>query len=64
MELYNAEMEAQKNEIRLQHMCDIERDRGEVLRKQKIIEDLQTNFNEKMANSKLLQSQIDHLEVS
>ncbi|XP_051168042.1 coiled-coil domain-containing protein 39 [Leptopilina boulardi] len=61
-ELYNVEIEVQKNEIRLQHMTDIEKDRGEIQRKQKIIEDLQKISIEKMGTLKLLQSQVDHLD--
>lgn len=63
-ELYNVEMEAQKNEIRLQHMMNIEKDKDEVLRKQNIIENLEKNYSMKTSSLKILQIQVDHLDVS
>lgn len=63
-DLYNVELEAQKCEIRLQRLTDVEKDRDQSVRKQKTLEDLQKVYNDKMEVSKLLQTQIDHLEVS
>lgn len=62
--LYHVEFNLQKCEIKLERIRGHERDKSEVDRKQKKIEELQTVWNEKTATSKLLQSQIASLEVS
>lgn len=61
--LYQVEFNLQKCEMKLERMKGQERDKSEVERKQKRIEELQTVLDEKTAMSKMLQSQLTNLEV-
>ena len=63
-DLYNIELEAQKCEIRLQRLTDVKKDKDELYKKQKMLQDLQKVNTEKTDVFKLLQTQIDHIEVS
>ena len=63
-DLYNVELEAQKCEIRLQRLTDAEKDRDQFVKKQKTLQDLHIVYNEKLEVSKILQLQLDRLEVS
>lgn len=62
--LYQVEFDVQKCEMKLERIRGQERDRSEIERKQKKIEELQVSLTEKTATSKLLQNQIASLEVS
>lgn len=61
--LYQVEFNLQKCEMKLERIKGQERDKSEVERKQKRIEELQVVLNEKTAMSKLLQSQLASLDV-
>lgn len=62
--LYQIEFNLQKCEMKLERIRGQEREKSEVEKKQKRIEELQASLNEKTATSKLLQKQITNLEVN
>lgn len=62
--LYQVEYNLQKCEMKFERLRGQERDKSEVERKQKRIEELQALLTEKTATSKLLQNQTTNLEVS
>lgn len=63
-DLYQVEFSIQKCEMKLERIRrGQERDKAEIERKQKRIDELQVSLNEKTATSKLLHSQVINLEV-
>lgn len=60
---YQVEFDLHKCEMKLERIRGRERDKSEIEKKQKRIEELQAVLNDKIITSKLLQSQIVNLEV-
>lgn len=61
--LYQVDFKLQKCEMKIERIRGFERDKSEIEKKQKRIEELQVVLNEKTTASKLFQNQIATLEV-
>lgn len=60
---YQHDFEIQKAQIKLRHLTGVEQDKAVLEKKEKTIDDLQKCLKDKMDLQKLLQTQINTLEV-